>query len=161
MRQFTATCYILNEEKILLIFHRKFKKWMPPGGHLEPNETPAECAVREALEETGLHVEIFSDDLIEVDNSNAVSIPRPFLCMIEEIPPYKDQPAHQHVDSLYVGRPVGGEESAHEEETEGMHWFTKEELLELRESDSVFVEVVDIALLLIERYASYSASLLN
>jgi 8-oxo-dGTP pyrophosphatase MutT (NUDIX family) len=30
----------------------------PPGGAIEPNETPAETARRETLEETGLHVRV-------------------------------------------------------------------------------------------------------
>ncbi len=34
--------------------HRGF--WSTPGGHLDFGETPAECAVRETLEETGVRV---------------------------------------------------------------------------------------------------------
>jgi ADP-ribose pyrophosphatase YjhB (NUDIX family) len=40
--------------RILLIRRRDNKRWAMPGGYLEPGETPAEGAVREAQEETGL-----------------------------------------------------------------------------------------------------------
>ena len=30
--------------------------WCPPGGHLEHGESPEECAVREAREETGIEI---------------------------------------------------------------------------------------------------------
>ena len=30
--------------------------WVPPGGQIEPGETPEQTAVRETLEETGYHV---------------------------------------------------------------------------------------------------------
>jgi len=40
--------------KVLLIKHKRLGTWLPVGGELEPGETPAEAAVRELLEETGL-----------------------------------------------------------------------------------------------------------
>ena len=58
LRQFTATCYVIKDDKVLLIYHKKFKKWMPPGGHIDPNETPPEACRREVFEETGLEIEI-------------------------------------------------------------------------------------------------------
>lgn len=38
--------------------HRDVGRWVIPGGALEPGELPADCAVREVWEETGLEVEI-------------------------------------------------------------------------------------------------------
>jgi ADP-ribose pyrophosphatase YjhB (NUDIX family) len=41
---------------IVLVERRDGHGWALPGGHIEPGETPAEAAVRELREETGLHV---------------------------------------------------------------------------------------------------------
>ena len=37
-----------------MIFHKRLKKWLPPGGELLNDETPLEAAKRELMEETGL-----------------------------------------------------------------------------------------------------------
>lgn len=42
--------------KIYLCHHKKADDWIPPGGHIEPGETPSDAAVREMFEE--LRVEI-------------------------------------------------------------------------------------------------------
>lgn len=126
MRQFTATVYIFQDKKVLLHKHAKLGKWLPPGGHLEANETPPEAAQREAKEETGLDIVFIEQENLKVDAPNAVSFPRPYLCLLEEIPPHKDQPAHQHIDFIYLAKPARAACPG-----EGFCWFSYEETQEL------------------------------
>ncbi|WP_342506855.1 NUDIX hydrolase [Sporosarcina sp. FSL K6-2383] len=48
---------ITNEDGILLQHRTDEDNWCIPGGVMEPGETFEETAIREAYEETGLHVE--------------------------------------------------------------------------------------------------------
>ena len=56
----TTLCYIENEGKYLMLHRVKKKndinegKWIGVGGHVEYQESPEECLVREVKEETGL-----------------------------------------------------------------------------------------------------------
>ncbi len=128
-RQFTATVYIIKDDKVLLIFHKKHQKWLPPGGHLEENELPTEGAKREVLEETGLHIEFIRHEKVWVDPlPHGRSFERPYMCLLEEIPERPSEPAHQHMDLIYVATPVGGKETLNHYETEGLKWFTLEDL---------------------------------
>lgn len=104
-RQFTATVYIFQENKVLLHLHEKLGKWLPPGGHLEANETPPEAARREAFEETGLEIDFIEQENLKIQAYNGVSFERPFLCLLENIPAHKDKPAHQHMDFIYLATP--------------------------------------------------------
>ena len=52
-----ASAIIHNERgEVLLLKRQDDGKWDPPGGHIDPDETPAVAAERETLEETGLVV---------------------------------------------------------------------------------------------------------
>lgn len=57
-----AGVIIVNDQGQILLVQRGHQpqvgRWTVPGGRLEPGETPEQAAVREALEETGLHVRI-------------------------------------------------------------------------------------------------------
>jgi 8-oxo-dGTP diphosphatase len=43
-----------NTDKVLLVDHKKSGLWLPPGGHVEPNEHPKETVKREILEELAI-----------------------------------------------------------------------------------------------------------
>lgn len=140
-RQFTATVYIFHESKVLLHKHEKLGKWLPPGGHLEPNETPPEAARREVLEETGLEIAFIEQENLKINAYNGVSFERPFLCLLENIPPYKDKPAHQHMDFIYLAHPL--ELRTHKELKEDLgkfQWFSYEELQHLE----LFPDVAEV-----------------
>ncbi|MDR1426031.1 MAG: NUDIX domain-containing protein [Rickettsiales bacterium] len=55
-RHFCVTVYTYNCESDRFIFvrHKKLRRWLPPGGHVEPNEIPDDAARREVFEETGI-----------------------------------------------------------------------------------------------------------
>ncbi|NOZ72516.1 MAG: NUDIX domain-containing protein [Chloroflexi bacterium] len=49
---------ILENEKILLVKREDFEVWVLPGGMVDPGESLAQAAIREAKEETGLDVRL-------------------------------------------------------------------------------------------------------
>ena len=47
-----------GQERVLLVRHSEGGVWLLPGGAIEPTEVPADAAVREMFEETGLLVRL-------------------------------------------------------------------------------------------------------
>lgn len=65
IRHFTASAIVFDAplEHVLLVHHKKIGKWLYPGGHVDENQTPAEAAMREVEEETGVHTQVVCDPL--------------------------------------------------------------------------------------------------
>ena len=143
-KHFTATVYILENKKVLLIHHKKLQKWLPPGGHMDENETPPEAAIREAFEETGLKIEIVPQENIWVNHWNANSFERPYMCLLEEIPAYRDNPQHQHIDLIYVGKPVDGQIIHNTKECHAIKWFNLEQVKKLVPDQEIFKETLNV-----------------
>lgn len=127
-RHFTATAYIVARERTLLLWHHKLRMWLPPGGHCEPNEDPVQAACREALEESGLAVEVIPPPNLLVVETPEV-LPPPAVILIEDIV-RSDQPFHQHIDHVYFTRPLFPEALDFEAPIpHGIHrWATADEL---------------------------------
>lgn len=142
-RQFTVTVYIIEGQKTLLLNHPKHFKWLPPGGHIEAGETPPECGKREVLEETGLQIEYIQQENIWINAWNARSIERPYLCLLENIPPHGNQGAHQHIDLIYVARPTGGILLPDQVQKGHLRWWTLDEINQHLSEDQLFEETRD------------------
>jgi len=106
----TASGLVVENGKVLLIFHSHIKRWLQPGGHIDAGETPIDAAIREVYEETGLVCELAagSCDPLDID--------------VHIIPsnPSKGEEEHLHIDLLYLLKVV--KEGAPLEEIE-FNWF--------------------------------------
>lgn len=122
-RDFVAGAFILKDEKILFLKHKKYGVWLQPGGHVEERETPDEAAIRETMEEVGLEVEILESFRPDTSFENkSEDLPQPFNINLHQI-----EEGHWHLDFQYLARPVN-EIGEKEYSDEDMKWFSKEEL---------------------------------
>lgn len=128
-RDFVATGIVVHDDKVVLLFHRKLQRWLPPGGHIEAHELPDVAAVREVFEETGLRVEIIADyEPAGFDHA----LPRPAGIQLEDI-----EPGHQHVDLIYFARPIDSTRIVSNDESEAIGWYTLEEMVTMGVTDEV------------------------
>lgn len=147
-RHFTATAFIVDSKRrTLLLWHKRLKRWMPPGGHVGENETPEETAKRECKEETGLDVEILGDvqhDLFADNRSEGRMLKKPIAMLLEEIPASaeRNEPAHQHMDFLFLARLLDESQRITLATDEGreIRWFTADEVAKLPD-DEIFSNV--------------------
>ena len=90
-RDFTVATFVVHERQILLLRHRKLGLWLPPGGHVEPNELPDDAAVREVWEEAGVRCELVGERGLSIDYPRQLI--RPAGIQLENI-----GTDHEHID---------------------------------------------------------------
>jgi 8-oxo-dGTP pyrophosphatase MutT (NUDIX family) len=108
-RHFTVTGFVSQAGKTALHWHR-LGMWLPPGGHIEPDEDPVEAVLREVQEETG-----FIAELVPAEPPYRWAHPRQLpppatigVYDIERGDPHLREP-HQHIDLVYFTRPLGAQ----------------------------------------------------
>ena len=122
-RDFVAGAFIIKNNRILFLRHKKYDMWLQPGGHVEERETPDEAAIRETMEEVGLEIEILDGFMPDTSFENkSEDLPQPFNINLHRI-----EEGHWHLDFQYLARPVDGI-SEKEYSDEDMKWFSEDEL---------------------------------
>lgn len=132
-RDFTVAVFVVHNDHVLLHPHRKLGIWLPPGGHIEPNELPDEAALREVEEESGLIVELVGGYGVEVHDPGApTQLIRPEGIQLEDI-----SPGHQHIDLIYYARPVDASSDDLPPLIDDMRWVSENDLATIDLTDEV------------------------
>ena len=128
-RDFTATTFVVDRQRTLLLWHKKMNAWLPPGGHIDKDELPDEAALREVREETGLTVELLGG-MRQMDNVRVLH--QPICILLEDI-----SEGHQHIDLVYFARVKAGTPRHNPRESSQMQWFSHEELEDRAIADDI------------------------
>lgn len=132
-RDFTVAVFVVHDDHVLLHKHARLGMWLPPGGHIEPNELPDEAALREVEEESGLIVELVGPRGVEVDDPSApLQLVRPEGIQLEDI-----SPGHQHIDLIYFAVPTGAVAGTLPRVLEGMRWMREDDFAAITLTDEV------------------------
>jgi len=100
---------VLSEDKrqVLLIKRDDFRFWVPPGGGVDPGESPETCAIRETREESGYEVAL--DRLVGRFH-------------------WQNAPDGPMVSYVYTAHVVGGAAITRGPETRDVRWFPVDRL---------------------------------
>lgn len=132
-KHYTSTVFIVSKErpiKVLLVHHKKFEKWMPPGGHIEHDENPIEAVIREAQEESDIDIRSYIEESKTIDD-RAISLPLPTFILEERIDAHGDHPEHYHIDLVYAVEVPYQAVKHRAEESHDIGWFTEKEMKDL------------------------------
>jgi len=113
--------FVIYNDKLLLIRHAKLDKWLPPGGHIEENETYDEAVMREVKEETGLDVEFVGANRTGLAEEELKCMAIPFYANVHSVGD------HYHACLFYLCRPKHNRVVI-SHESKGHRWVTREEL---------------------------------
>ena len=107
-----------ERRRVLLVRHVEGNDWTSPGGMVEPYETPADAAVREMWEETGLYVSL----------THVVGVFGGEMCSGT----YSNGDRISWITTVFAATPIGGTMKPDGEETLEVRYFTRDECGALR-----------------------------
>lgn len=109
-----AAAVVDERSRLLLLFHADSRRWVLPGGAVEPDEHPADAVVRETREETG--IEVRPDTVISVEGGPA------------HHRRYRNGDEVSYVTAVFRCEPVGGRLRRDDREALDVRWVPLDEV---------------------------------
>jgi 8-oxo-dGTP pyrophosphatase MutT (NUDIX family) len=110
----TGSAIVIGKRGVVLHLHKRLNLWLQPGGHIDADETPAEGALREAREETGLDVSHPSSG--------------PWLMHLDV---HAGPRGHTHLDLRYLLTAPDDDPSPGVDESQEVAWFGWDKAIEM------------------------------
>jgi 8-oxo-dGTP pyrophosphatase MutT (NUDIX family) len=123
----TGSAFVVSDdgERAVLLFHRKLRRWLQPGGHADGDMNLVHVAWREAAEETGIDGLAIDPDPVDLD--------------IHEVRPPTEDP-HLHLDVRFLVVAPQGAVLAGNDESDAIRWVGRSQFEEI-ELDGMELDV--------------------
>ncbi len=122
----TGSAWLINQNEscVLLTHHKKLRKWLQLGGHVDGQPDILHAAIREAQEESGIETIVpVIENIFDVD--------------IHPIPAHNNEPEHLHYDVRFLLRVMDTDRIRISEESLDLRWVSREEFQKLPVDESV------------------------
>jgi 8-oxo-dGTP pyrophosphatase MutT (NUDIX family) len=113
----TSSAIVIGPRGLLLHRHKRLGIWLQPGGHIDPGEHPADAAVRETVEETGIAARHRVPSDLRVCHVDVHDGPR----------------GHLHLDLRYLLEADDQDPAPPEGESQDVRWFSWDEAATITE----------------------------
>ncbi len=119
---FTVAAFVVYNRCVVLVFHKKLRKWLPLGGHIELDEDPEQALFREVREESGLEIKVMAEKPAGFFAGKKFLYPPTFL----DVHPITA--THRHIGLVYFARAQSDRLVLAVDEHDAIRWFTEGEL---------------------------------
>lgn len=115
---FVVSAFIVRRGRVLLCYHKKYREWLPVGGHVDLDEDPEQALFKEIREECGLKVRILAERP-PVAHRGVKPIYTPSYVDVHRI-----TDTHKHIAFIYFAVAKSGCVRLHEREHREYRWVS-------------------------------------
>lgn len=147
--------YVGGEPRLLLHLHRKFKMLMPPGGHIELDETPWAAVAHDLSEETGYSLgdlKLWQPKTRLRKARGTVVHPQPFASNTHAV---NSQHYHTDLDYLFITE-AEPPRAPNEGESTDLRWLSRADIAALSDAQ-IFTNVKDFCLYIFDELLASDA----